>query len=376
MNKPIDIIIRAAAVRTGLGSLDATAERLVSAHSAIREPRCFGVAAPWAPFADPRCSTFEHCLGELARESSLHTVITTGRVGFLYAAAKGCSNGLDQLIDNPDIPFEKLDAPVLLHEQATRAAQVLGLTPSLSLVVSNACASGAIALETACDLLAGGWCDQMVVVGFDTVSRFVASGFAALGALSPEPARPFDRDRQGLSLGDGAALAIIERRGPRTCTAVSVASVQSTNDANHRTGPSRTGEGLYRAAAQALARANLCPGNVGAVKCHGTATSYNDAMEAKALFSLFGADCPPCVSLKGSLGHTSGGGSLVECLIAARWLDTLQIPPTVGFRMSGVEEPIGVRPHPQTFTRPVLLCLSAGFGGVNAAVILEKRGPA
>jgi 3-oxoacyl-[acyl-carrier-protein] synthase I len=210
-----------------------------------------------------------------------------------------------------------------------------------------------------------------VVVGFDPLSRFVSTGFHALGALSSSVARPFDRTRDGLSLGEGAAVAVLVRRTPEKGD-ICLDGAGSSNDANHRTGPSRTGEGLLRAARMALETADLAPENVGAVKCHGTATLYNDAMEAKALQALFGNTIPPCASFKGALGHTSGGGALLEVLIASHLLRARTLAPTVGFAELGVEEPIPISATKQAFSTPSLLCLSAGFGGVNAAIALSE----
>ena len=285
----------------------------------------------------------------------------------VYAAAKGDLRGLDLQASDPgagQVPS------ALLSAQARAVSDTLGVTAGRTAVISNACASGSIAVEAALDLLRAGSVDNAVIFGYDSISRFVASGFFSLGALSPTGARPFDADRDGLSLGEGAALAILSRRAPRNGDVV-VAGAGCSNDANHRTGPSRTGEGLYRAAAAALSDAGLAPEAIGGVKCHGTATPYNDAMEAKALTTLFGEDYPPCVSLKGAIGHTSGGGSLLEALLAAEFIRRGSLPPTVGFAKLGVDEPVPVQAEVQPLRCPSVLCLSAGFGGVNAAVVLK-----
>jgi 3-oxoacyl-(acyl-carrier-protein) synthase len=115
------------------------------------------------------------------------------------------------------------------------------------------------------------------------------------------------------------------------------------------------------------------PEQIGAVKCHGTATPYNDAMEAKALHLLFGDTYPPCVSLKGALGHLSGAGSLIEICIVAECLKRRHLPPTKGYNTHGVDEPIPVSAKTQRIDIPSVLCLSAGFGGLNAAVIIQEK---
>lgn len=220
-------------------------------------------------------------------------------------------------------------------------------------------------------MLMSGLASSVVVFGFDGISRFVATGFHSLSALSPSGARPFDATRDGLTIGDGAAVLLLTLREPFSGDIV-VAGAAGSNDANHRTGPSRTGEGLLRAARAALADAKMTPAAVGGIKCHGTATKYNDAMEAKAIFALFGEDVPPCFSVKGAIGHTSGAGSLVEICIAAECLRRRLSPPTAGFSALGVDEALPVSSSRQVLTGGSLLCLSAGFGGINAAVVLAE----
>jgi 3-oxoacyl-[acyl-carrier-protein] synthase I len=211
----------------------------------------------------------------------------------------------------------------------------------------------------------------VLVFGFDAISRFVATGFNSLAALSPSGARPFDAARDGLTIGEGAAIALLTYREPYRDDII-IAGAGSSNDANHRTGPSRTGDGLFRAARAALHDAALRPADIGGIKCHGTATKYNDAMEAKAIVGLFGEAVPPCFSVKGALGHTSGAGSLVEILIAAECLRRRLVPPTAGFSILGVDEQIPVSASPQRLNANTMLCLSAGFGGINAAVVLTE----
>jgi 3-oxoacyl-(acyl-carrier-protein) synthase len=247
--------------------------------------------------------------------------------------------------------------------------------------VSNACASGAVAVEMAREMLVEGVARRIVLFGLDTLSQFVVTGFHALNALSPLGARPFDAARDGLTPGECAAAAVLTMREVRPGDII-IAGAGSSNDANHRTGPSRTGDGLLLASQAALRDAGFPPSEVGAVKCHGTGTVYNDAMEAKALTALFGDRIPPCASVKGALGHTSGAGSLLEILIAAECLRRRSLPPTAGYRAHGVEEPLPLSSAAQPVIGPsmpgtavpgaAVLCLSAGFGGINAAVVLRE----
>jgi 3-oxoacyl-[acyl-carrier-protein] synthase-1 len=364
MSEPV--VLQQYQALTALGRLETTVEGLLAGRSGIREGPCYGVPVKWAPFPDKSRRTLDTCAEHLLAAVDT-SVLEPRKTLFIFCAAKGDLRGLD----SPEALQSGEAPPALLATQATKVRGMLGLDFGRSLVVSNACASGTIALEVASELLCERTFDHAVLFGCDPVSRFVATGFMALGALSAGVAKPFDKARDGLTLGDGAVVAIVSRRDPQPGDIV-VAGLGSSNDANHRTGPSRTGEGLHRAAAAAVADAGMDPAELGAVKCHGTATVYNDAMEAKAIHRLFGGNMPPCASLKGALGHSSGAGSLVEVLIAAECLKRRVLPPTAGYADHGVDEPVPIAGTTQTIERPAVLCLSAGFGGVNAAAVVKE----
>lgn len=333
--------------------------------SAIVAGPCFGHPVAYAPFPDTSFRDFRTSAHHLAREIHLGE-LDPARTVFIFAAAKG------GMIKNPaETSGAHPDAFPVLDYQAAEIAHLWGMRFMRTIAVSGACASGAIAVEIAGELLYEDSADQVVILGFDILSDFVVSGFHALNALSPDGARPFDKQRDGLSPGEGASIAILSRREPAPGDCI-VSGAASSNDANHRTGPSRDGHGLFLAAQAACKTSGIAPERIGGIKCHGTATVYNDAMEAKALTTLFGGKVPPCVSFKGALGHTSGGGSLLEIIIAAELLGTGSLPPTARYQNHGVDEPIPVTRETTPLAGNSLLCLSAGFGGMNAAVMLEK----
>ncbi len=363
------VIIERAAALTPFGGLGETVAALLKGQTAIRPGPCFDVAAACAPFADVRLRNLRHCAAHLAKSLDLGTLDHRSTV-FVNGSAKGDIHSLEEVVEGG---AAAVDVSPFLDIQTRQAYEALHFQPGRTISISNACASGAIALELAKELLEDGRCGAAVLFGIESICKFVATGFSALSALSPSGARPFDKRRDGLSLGEAAVLAVISRRAPQPGDII-VSGAGSSNDANHRTGPSRTGEGLYRAACEALRDASIGPADVGAVKCHGTATLYNDAMEAKAIYRLFGDTCPPCVSFKGAMGHTSGAGSLVEILIAAQCLKRKTLPPTARYAQHGVDEPIAVSNTTQTVGKPTALCLSAGFGGVNAAVVVKEAG--
>jgi 3-oxoacyl-[acyl-carrier-protein] synthase-1 len=364
-NMKKSIVIEQSEILSPLGNLRETTQKLLNGDSAIRPGSLFGVSSAFAPFPDEKCRNLRYAVSMLAESIRTKTIPPDTAV-FFNCVAKGDIHSLENTVEGKN---SAIDLSPLVDEQADEACRLLGFTPSRSLSISTACASGAIAVETACEMLKDGRYTHAVLFGIESLCRFVATGFNALSALSVNAARPFDSSRDGLSLGEAAALAVLSYREPLPGD-ILIAGAGSSNDANHRTGPSRTGDGLYRAAKAAITNASMQPGDIGAVKCHGTATQYNDAMEAKAIYRLFGDSCPPCASFKGAIGHTSGAGSLVEILIASHCLKKHLLPPTAGYHTHGVEEKITVSEAPQAISKPSILCLSAGFGGINAAVIV------
>jgi 3-oxoacyl-(acyl-carrier-protein) synthase len=241
------------------------------------------------------------------------------------------------------------------------------------LAVSNACASGTIALLQAARILSRGQTRHVLCVGVDIVSDFVMSGFTALRAMSERPCRPFDAARDGLSVGEGAAAVLL------TSDADSVRSAPwalqgwgSSNDANHITGPSRDGSGLALAMRRALHTAGVAPGQIEYLSAHGTGTVYNDAMEAKAFAAVFGSDSPPVSSVKGYIGHTMGAAGLVEAVLCTHVIAQGLIPATLGLEDVGVDEPLRLLSRHLDARVDRALSVNSGFGGVNAAVVIGR----
>ncbi len=246
-------------------------------------------------------------------------------------------------------------------------------------VTSTACGSGNVALGVARDLILEGRCDVVLAGGVDSLHDFVISGFASLKALDPEPCRPFDRTRRGLNLGEGASFLVIEeaeharRRGARIRAILSGYGLSA--DAVHMTGPDRQGRGAARGMRNALDAAGLTPGGVDFVSLHGTATLFNDLMEAKAMVEVFGerAATVPSNSVKSALGHTLGAAGALEAMICVRVLETGLIPPTVGHEKLDPEIPLRiVHGAPLVADVRVALSTASGFGGTNAAIVLER----
>jgi len=189
-------------------------------------------------------------------------------------------------------------------------------------------------------------------------------------------ARPFDRDRKGLVLGEGAAVLVLESRAhaaPRHARVrARVAGTAAAADAVHMTAPDRDGAGAARAIRSALDDAGVPPARVGFVSAHGTGTPYNDAMEATALVRVFGAGRVPVNSVKGAIGHTLGAAGALEAVLCVRVLETGLIPPTAGLAnvdpaCASLDLVVGT---PRRAPVEVAVSTSSGFAGANAALVL------
>jgi 3-oxoacyl-[acyl-carrier-protein] synthase-1 len=353
------IIIEKSEIVTPLGNTQETISALYEKKSAVIAENCFNLPVSLAHITDnypQKASKIVDYYKDYGQYDSLQTL-------FIYSAAKGDVN---KIADENYTGYSPI-----LSEQAKQIAKDLELENCKIMVSSNACAAGAAAIDTARLFLNDGVFDKVVIFGFEQISEFTVKGFYALQAISPNGAKPFDRSRNGMSLGEGSGICVLSLAKPRIDD-ICVLGSGASNDANHRTGPSKTGDGLALAIERALKSANLSAREIGAIKCHGTATPYNDAMEAKALKLIFGDNIPPMVSLKGAIGHLSGAGSMIEAMIGAQFLKYGKIAPTLNFEEFEGEEKISVSNECQTMNANRILCLSAGFGGLNTAIILGK----
>ncbi|GGF03905.1 beta-ketoacyl-[acyl-carrier-protein] synthase family protein [Hymenobacter cavernae] len=255
-----------------------------------------------------------------------------------------------------------------LSQLARTVAQACGFANE-PVVVSNACISSLQGVLIAKRLLSAGRYRHAVVVGADEVSKFTLAGFHAFNALSRQPCRPFDATREGINLGD-AAVAMVLTTVPGVGSGdVEVVTGFSTNDAHHISAPSRTGEGLYQAVTKVLRQ--MGEGTVDFIGAHGTATRYNDEMEAQA-FHRAGLHDVPLHSLKGYFGHTLGAAGILEAALGIESMRRNELIASKGYQTCGTSLP--VRPIARR-TRAELrhfLKTSSGFGGCNAAVLFAK----
>ncbi len=243
------------------------------------------------------------------------------------------------------------------------------------LTIATACSSGAAAIKIATQLLKQGKARTVLAGGADALCRLTYYGFNSLQLVDPRGARPLDRDRKGMSVGEGAAFLLLRAHdSPPSKATVEIAGGALTCDAHHPTAPHPQGEGAYRAMAAALKNAGIAPQNVDYINLHGTGTPDNDLAEARALNTLFGDETPPLSSVKGSLGHCLAAAGAIEAVIAAICINQGFIPANCGCQTPDPE--LKLRPALKPIRQKVqtVLSNSFGFGGANAALVISAAG--
>lgn len=264
---------------------------------------------------------------------------------------------------------------VLLSSVANIVGPRFSLTCN-GICVNASCASSTIAVAHGAALIESGRTEAVLVCCVDLVSEHAFSGFSALKALSPFPCRPFDRDRMGLSVGEGAAALLLmnaDRASLENRKRLgSILGWGISNDATHITAPARSGRGLVRAVNQALKTAERKPEDITAISAHGTGTVYNDLMELNAFKQVFGERKMPMYSIKGAIGHTFGAAGAIEVVLGLKALSSRVIPLTVGFENPEKGAEGQVSSESQPVSGDYLLTTNSGFFGVNAALVLGR----
>ncbi len=302
----------------------------------------------------------ERSVSTLPEDALLLLATTNGEIDLLERSV---------LHGNPDASGSRPD-------RLASKIQTLCRLQEPGVVVCAACASSSAAVAEGAAMIRDGDRDCVLVVASDNVSEFVAAGFSSLMALDKDMARPFDKSRSGMSLGEAAGFVLLmsDVRASREGRPVyaEIAGWGLSSDANHITGPSRDGSGLALALRKALQSADIPPEDVGSISAHGTGTKYNDSMEMKAFKSVFRGRSIPTYSLKGGIGHTMGTAGLVDIIVAIETLREKAVPPTVNLREVD-DEAIGwAFPEPRPCEGAVTVSTNSGFGGVNCAVVLRS----
>lgn len=235
-------------------------------------------------------------------------------------------------------------------------------------VISNACISGVSALIVAKRWIETGRYKRVIVAGGDILSPFITSGFLSFKSVSEQRCRPYDAQRDGLNLGEACGAILLSTEGGANDIILSGGVI--SNDANHISGPSRTGDGLALAIRQAMEEAGVTTEDISFINAHGTATVYNDEMESKAIH-LAGLSSVPVNSLKPYLGHTLGASGIVETILCVEQLKDNQFYGTLGYEASGLPMPMTVSATHRTLPMKCCIKTASGFGGCNAAIVLS-----
>lgn len=271
--------------------------------------------------------------------------------------------------------IDLLDDQTVAKDRIRMSAMALFLKNKLGLkhqplIVSNACVSGLLAIQTATLYIKQGLVDHVIVSGGDLFSKFTLSGFYAFKALSAEICKPFDKHRDGINLGEGVGSLVLTA-SPKELKAayhIEVSGVGSSNDANHISGPSRDGSGLALAIKKALKKTVV--EKIDFINAHGTGTLYNDNMESLA-FQGLGLSSVPLNSFKAYYGHTLGAAGVIETIIGIRSLLNSTIVKSLGYTESGTDGMVNVASETISEKMSCFLKTASGFGGCNAALMLK-----
>lgn len=251
------------------------------------------------------------------------------------------------------------------HTATRFVAETLGLTGPV-LTISTACSSSAKVFASAARLIDAGLADAAVVGGVDSLCLSVLHGFNSLELVSEQPCRPFDRDRNGLSLGEAAGFALLE---PEPSSSIGrLLGWGETSDAWHMAAPHPEGRGAIAAMQTALASAGLEPGSVDHINCHGTATPMNDRIEAGALQQVFGTP-PPAVSTKAWTGHTLGAAGIVESVFSLLAIADQRIPVSLNCVQPEPDWSDFILRRARSAPVKIVLSNSFGFGGSNCSLL-------
>ncbi len=240
--------------------------------------------------------------------------------------------------------------------------------------MSTACSSSANAIMTGARMIKNGMLDRVLVGGMDALSRFTINGFNSLGIVSPTGCKPFDRDRNGVTIGEGAAFLVLESEeaAARKTIYGEITGYANRNEAFHQTASSPDGSGAIMTINRALEVAGLTPKDIDYINAHGTGTQVNDLSESNAIQAVFGENVPPVSSTKGYTGHTLAASGVIEAVLAILAIKYQTVFPNLRFE-NKIEE-LSFIPETQIKNHKInhVLSSSFGFGGSNSTLIISK----
>ncbi|WP_300354104.1 beta-ketoacyl synthase N-terminal-like domain-containing protein [Chryseobacterium sp.] len=295
----------------------------------------------------------------------------TEETAFILSTTKG---NISLLKNQTTLPED-----IYLSKLAQKIADFFGFKTK-PIVVSNACVSGVMAIAVAKNMIQTGKYKDAFVIAGDEITEFVISGFNSFQAIGSEPCKPYDKTRNGINIGEATAAVYItghceERRSDEAISnerfSFKILGDSAINDANHISGPSRTGDGLFASIKNAMTEANVSAEEIDFISAHGTATIYNDEMEAIA-FNRMELQNAPLNSMKGYYGHCLGASGLLESIISMESALKNILIPSKNFKEMGTSQFLNIIKENQPAEIKYILKTASGFGGCNAAIVLEK----
>lgn len=284
------------------------------------------------------------------------------RTLLIYSTTKG---NIDILENN----YKNIDSKRVYLSAFAKHLQFYFQLAHTPVVLSNACISGILAIIIAKRFIEQGAYDNVLVCGGDILSEFTISGFKSFNALSNEPSKPFDGNRVGINLGEAVSTILItNKKELATPYNTQIISGASANDANHISGPSRTGDGLFQCLTQILDKNT---NDIGFISAHGTATPFNDEMESIA-FDRAGLNTTPVNSFKGYYGHTLGAAGVLETVLSLESMKHQRLIKSEGFETKGFSGNITMIESHQDKSFTSFIKTASGFGGCNAAALFRK----
>jgi 3-oxoacyl-(acyl-carrier-protein) synthase len=391
-------IMRTSVWITGIGAVSSAGEDIHGTLDAFRNGRRSPAAA--LPFESSiSCPTFQvaaalpmlagrpnssrslrlamHAAREALAGAAIHPFGAATRVGVCLGTTVACQLNNISFYDayrrRADPPMD----PVHNYLNANLAQAVGNLLGAAGprMTVVNACSSGTDAIGVAANWIRAGLCDAAIAGGADELHRVPLAGFWSLGVMSADLCAPFDRDRAGLNLGEGAGIVVLEsaahasRRGQ--AGGFEIAGFGAACDAHHLTAPHPEGRGLEGAIRSALAEAGIAPSKIGFINAHGTATLENDRAEGRVLARIFGAHTP-FLSTKGYTGHTLGAAGGLEAVFTVLGLREGWVPSSAGFKNRADDIPIAPTRQRTVVVGEYALSTSLAFGGNNAALVIRR----
>ena len=318
-----------------------------------------------------------HAAQEAIKQAELEaTHFSNARVGVCLGTSVGAALNFMDFYREYRAKTEPDLAPIhryLNSNPALALAQELGATGPVQTIV-NACSSGADAIGMGAAWIRQGLCDVVIAGGADELSEVTYNGFIRLMIADEQPCKPFDANRKGLNLGEGAGIVVLESpafmAGRMTCEQAAICGYGTAADAHHLTAPHPQGLGLKKAIAEALEQAGLSTQGIAFINAHGTGTRNNDHAEAAMFNELFPGI--PIVATKGITGHTLGAAGAIEAVFTMAHLAADKIPASPGFDIPDPELNTAPTIQPKTVRGNVALSQSLAFGGNNSVLIIEK----